>query len=109
MIFYKAYLHDYPPMAFIFDIFILVALYLWQLVRLFVGAKGNKLETSSTTFLFIIMSLLAVTGNVFFFRFQTFVLGFDYYLNLFVVAIAVLEMMLASFAAIEFKSLENSQ
>ena len=108
LLFYKAYLFDYPPTFFLLEVTALVLLTIWQLVRLFVGTKGNKLETSGTTLGFILMTLLAIGGNVFFLQYQTYVLGMETYLNYVCICLGAIELLLAGFAAIEFKSLENT-
>ena len=109
LLFYKAYLFDYPPLYFVLEVGALLLLTVWQLIRLFVGTKGNKLETSSTTLGFICMGLVALLGNVYFLQFQTYVLAMETYLNYLCICLGAIELLLSGFAAIEFKSLENTQ
>ena len=105
---YKAYANDYPKVFFLLEVAILLLLQTWQGIRLFIGSKGNKLETSAVTLGFLAMTVVALFGNVFFFSYQTFVLNLETYLAYASMAAAVVELLLGLFSAIEFKSLENT-
>ncbi len=80
-----------------------------QLLRLFIGSKGNKTETSATTGLFIMTTLITVGANIYFLKFQTYVLVIDTVINAISLISSAFEFVFAAFAAIEFKSLENSR
>ena len=76
---------------------------------MYCGSKGNKTETSSTTFIFVLLIFPCFIGNVYFIVLQTYSLAFDLILGLVLLLCMAMELVLAFFAAIEFKSLEKAQ
>lgn len=109
LIFYKAYLFKYPIEFFAIEVAALLALISFQYLRLFIGSKGNKTESSGTTVLFILMTIPTLLGTFYFMNFQTYVLVGEGILCAIGLFFGIVEFLLALFAAIEFKSLENSQ
>ena len=79
------------------------------MTRLFIGSKGNKVESSQVTALFLLATLVSCLGNIYYIQYQTYVLVAEIIIGAVSLVTGALEFLLASFVAIEFKSLENSQ
>ena len=80
-----------------------------QFTRLFLGSRGNKTESSTVTFLFLLLTLATFVGNLFFLSMQTYVIVIEVLIGFVCVIFSALELIFGIIAAIEFKSLENSQ
>ena len=78
-------------------------------MRLYIGSKGNKNESSMIMLLFLLCTVGSCAVNIYFVQFQTYVLVVDIIIGIISLAAGGLEFLFACFAAIEFKSLENSQ
>ena len=109
LMFWKIYRYSYPIEIFAFEILLFVILMLIQTTRIFLGSRGNKTESSTVTFFFIMLTLLAVLGNLYFLQVQTYIIVGEVLIGSIVLVFALLEFLFGIIAAIEFKSLENSQ
>ena len=108
-LFYKAYVYNYVAGYFGAEIVGVCALFSLQVLRLFVGSKGNKCEASDVTFSFLILTIITVATNVYYIQYQTYVLLIDVVIGAISLSAGSLEFIFGCFAAIEFKSLENSR
>ena len=108
LFFYKIYAFSYPMGLFLIEFVLFVALFIAQLIRLFLGSRGNKTESSTITFLFLLLTLGTVFGNFFFVRLQTYVIVIETAIGYVSIAFSAAELIFGIIAAIEFKSLENS-
>jgi hypothetical protein len=86
--------------------FLLVSL---QYFRIFCGSKGNKTETSSTTFFFCLLVIPCLVGNIYYIVLQTYALVFEVIMGVIIVICLLFELIVGFFAAIDFKSLEKAQ
>ena len=109
LMFWKIYRYSYPIEIFAFEILLFVILMLIQTTRIFLGSRGNKTESSTVTFFFIMLTLLAALGNLYFLQVQTYIIVGEVLIGSIVLVFALLEFLFGIIAAIEFKSLENSQ
>ena len=109
LFFYKIYAFSYPVGIFLLEVIIFIALFIGQLIRLFLGSRGNKTESSTVTFLFLLLTLGTVVGNFYFIRLQTYVIVIETAIGYLSMAFSAAELIFGIVAAIEFKSLENSQ
>ena len=109
LFFYKIYAFSYPMGLFLIEVLLFVALFITQLIRLFLGSRGNKTESSTVTFLFLLLTVCTVVGNLFFVRLQTYVIVIETAIGYVSIAFSAAEFIFGIIAAIEFKSLENSQ
>ena len=105
---YKAYLFRYPFTIFLAEFLGLILLYLVQSSRLFIGSKGNKCERSGVTFLFVLVTIITQLGLLYYAYFQTYVLQLDFILAIICLIFGMIEFFGGVFAAINFKSIENS-
>ena len=108
LMFYKIYLYSFPIGIFFLEVLIFVALVLVQFTRLFLGSRGNKTESSTVTFLFILLTIATVIGNLYFIQMQTYVIVIESVIGILCIIFGALEFLFGIIAAIEFKSLENS-
>ncbi len=108
-LFYKAYIFEYVGGYLTVEILGICALYGLQNLRLFMGSKGNKTETSHITIYFALISAITIAANIYYLQYQTYVLVLDVVLGAISLGAAGFEVMFACWTAIEFKSLENSR
>ena len=108
LLFYKIYQFSFPIGIFFLEALAFVILVLVQFMRLFLGSRGNKTESSTVTFIFILMTLGTICGNLYFLRLQTYVIFLEAVVGFVVIGLSALEFFFGVIAAIEFKSLENS-
>ena len=94
---------------FLFEVLVFVLLLMVQFMRLFLGSRGNKTESSTVTFIFILLTLGALCGNLYFLQMQTYVILWESFIGYGCIGLAVAEFIFGVIAAVEFKSLENSQ
>ena len=109
LLFYKIYQFSFPFGIFFLEGLIFVLLALGQFTRLFLGSRGNKTESSTVTFIFILLTLATIVGNLYFLRMQTYVIMLETVIGFVCVIFGAFEFIFGVVAAIEFKSLENSQ
>jgi transmembrane protein 216 len=109
LLFYKTYAFTFPALRFSIEILALVVLQVIQFTRIYVGSRGNKLESSGTTALFILMTLGSMVGVVYFLALQTYVLKIEELICFSLLVLAVCEFLFSCFALIEFKALESAQ
>ena len=109
LLFWKIYQFSFPQGIFFFECGIFVILALAQFTRLFLGSRGNKTESSTVTFFFLLLTVATILGNLYFIRTQTYVIVLELLIGIVSVFFAGLELIFGLIAAIEFKSLENSQ
>ena len=109
LLFYKIYQFSFPIGIFFLEVLIFVLLTLVQFTRLFLGSRGNKTESSTVTFLFILLTVVTIIGNYYFVSMQTYVIILETAIGLLSIIFGALEFLFGIIAAIEFKSLENSQ
>ena len=108
LMFYKIYEFSFPIGIFFMEILIFVLLMLVQFMRLFLGSRGNKTESSTVTFLFILLTLATLCGNLYFLQMQTYVILLESVIGFCCIGLSAAEFIFGVVAAIEFKSLENS-
>jgi membrane protein YdbS with pleckstrin-like domain len=77
-------------------------------LRLYCGSKGNKTETSQTIFFFLVLILPCLIGNIYYIILQTYALVIEVILGIIIIICMILELFIALFAAIDFKSLEKA-
>ena len=109
LFFYKIYMFSFPIAIFFLEVLVFVVLVLLQFTRLFLGSRGNKTESSTVTFLFILLTIVTAVGNLYFLQLQTYVIVVEAFLGFICLGFSALELIFVIIAAIEFKSLENSQ
>ena len=109
LMFYKIYLYSFPLGIFFLEALVFIVLVLAQFARIFLGSRGNKTESSTVTFLFILLTLGTIIGNLYFIQVQTYVIVIETVIGLLSIAFGAFEFLFGIIAAIEFKSLENSQ
>ena len=108
LLFYKAYIFSYVAGYFVIEILAICALLGLQIMRIYIGSKGNKTESSIIMVLFLACTAASCAVNIYFVQFQTYVLVVDIIIGIASLVAGGLEFLFACFAAIEFKSLENS-
>ena len=108
LMFYKIYLYSFPISIFFLEVLIFVVLSFLQFTRIFLGSRGNKTESSTVTFLFILLTIATIVGNFYFIEMQTYVIVIETAIGFICVGFGALEFLFGIIAAIEFKSLENS-
>lgn len=108
-LYYKKYQLIYPDGYFELEQLGVIMLCGLSYFRLYCGSKGNKTETSSTTFLFVLLIFPCFIGNIYYIVLQTYALVFDLIMGLVLLICMALELVLAFFAAVEFKSIEKAQ
>mmetsp|Transcript_3065 Transcript_3065/g.7673 ORF Transcript_3065/g.7673 Transcript_3065/m.7673 type:complete len:143 (-) Transcript_3065:115-543(-) len=86
------------------EVFLIFAVVIVNVVRLFLGSKGNKTENRVLLIIFIVLSLFAALGNIFFIIFQTYVLRIEMVLNVISLVFIGLETLFAIFAMVRFVS-----
>ncbi len=109
LLFYKGYIFSYVAGYFVVEILGICALVVLQFTRLFIGSKGNKIESSKIMVMFLLCTVITCAANIYYIQFQTYVLVADIIIGIASLVAGGLEFLFACFAAIEFKSLENSQ
>ena len=109
LLLYKIYLYSFPVGIFFLEVFIFGVLQIAQFTRLFLGSRGNKTESSIVTFFFILVTLVTILGNIYFVRVQTYVIMLELVIGFISIIFGALEFFFGVIAAIDFKSLENSQ
>ena len=87
----------------------MLLLALVQFTRLFLGSRGNKTESSTVTFFFLLLTIATIIGNLYFLQLQTYVIVVEVAIGFLSIGFSVAEILFGIVAAIEFKSLENSQ
>ena len=107
-LYYKRYQLIYPDGYFEIEQVAMLLLLALQYFRLYCGSKGNKTETSSTTFVFIVLIIPCFVGNVYYAVLQTYALAWELIMGVVLLICQALELVLALFAAIDFKSLEKA-
>ena len=108
MLFWKVYKFQFPIEVFFLELLIFIVLAFLQFTRLFLGSRGNKTESSTVTFLFLLITLVTFLGNFFFLSFQTYVIVIEVLIGFLCLIFSGFELIFGIVAAIEFKSLENS-
>ena len=108
LLLFKAYYYRYQFKWFGIELAILIGLQAFQFLRIFIGEKGNKLETAGITFLFVVMTLIALAVGVYFIGFQTYVLLIEAIVCIVSLFFNAIEFFMGCYAAIEFKSMEHS-
>ena len=109
LLFYKIYEFSFPIGIFFLETLAFIVLVLVQFMRLFLGSRGNKTESSTVTFIFILLTLITICGNLYFLQMQTYVIFLEAVVGFIVMGLSAFEFIFGVIAAIEFKSLENSQ
>ena len=109
LLFWKIYQYSFPLEFFLLEVGLFVLLACAQFMRLFLGSRGNKTESSTVTFFFLLITLGTLVGNLYFLGIQTYVIVAEALIGVVVIAFSLLEILFGIIAAIEFKSLENSQ
>ncbi|CDW79221.1 UNKNOWN [Stylonychia lemnae] len=108
-LYYKRYLLIYPTGYFELE-FVGIAITLSvQYFRLFCGSRGNKNEASLITFFFILLCLPCLIGHIYYVILQTYALAFEVIMGVIIVLCIIIELLLAFFASIDFRSLEKAQ
>ena len=108
-LFYKAYAFNYVASYFVAELLGLLLLWALQHIRLHMGSKGNKNETSGAVVLFCGLSVLTIGGSLFYITSQTYVMIFDLVLGGLSVLCGLFEMVVGFVCAIKYHSLENSR
>ena len=80
-----------------------------QNVKIYLGSKGNKTETSGYTCLFLVMLLLSLFLFIYYSSIQTYVLSVEILFGLVGAILCLAELVLGFIAWISFRSLERSQ
>lgn len=66
---YKAFVYDYVVGYFIAEVIGICALFALQWLRLFIGSKGNKTETSNITVWFLLVTLITCATNLYYIQY----------------------------------------
>ena len=106
---YKIYQFSFPIGIFFLETLFVLLLALVQFTRLFLGSRGNKTESSTVTFFFLLLTIATIIGNLYFLQLQTYVIVVEVAIGFLSIGFSILEILFGIVAAIEFKSLENSQ
>mmetsp|Transcript_23018 Transcript_23018/g.46522 ORF Transcript_23018/g.46522 Transcript_23018/m.46522 type:complete len:145 (+) Transcript_23018:220-654(+) len=94
----------YPRARYGPEIVLVFAYMLVEIMRLFLGSKGNKTEHAVTLIAFLVLCIFSVLANVFLLVWQTYVLRLDLILNLISVVFVALEALAAIFAILRFSA-----
>ena len=78
---YKSFQLPYPASVFQLEFIFLLLFLSWQMIKIFLGSKGNKTETNLTTLFFVLLNIPSIFGFVFFMILQTYVLVIEVILN----------------------------
>ena len=108
LLFYKVYAFTFPARLFTAEVIILVILQLIQFLRIFIGSKGNKLEQSGTTSVFILLIFPSIIGGLYFIALQTYTLLLETLVGGLIIVLSLIEFIFACFAILDFKTLQNA-
>lgn len=92
----------YPANRLAPEVVLVFACLLVEAVRLFIGSKGNKTENHLLVIFFLVLSLFAALGNIFYVVFQTYVLRIDMALNVVSMVFVGLEVLFGMYAVFRF-------
>jgi len=81
LLIYKTYQLPYPSAVWELEFVMLWLFYAWQLIKIDLGSRGNKTESSLTTIIFVLLNIPSVFAYVFYIRLQTYVLVVEVILN----------------------------
>ena len=81
LLIYKSYELPYPTAVWELEFTFLLIFWCWQMVKIFLGTKGNKTETNLTTLFFVLLCIPSILAFVFFLILQTYVLVVELILN----------------------------
>ena len=81
LLFYKTYGLPYPSAVWELEFVFLLLFWAWQMIKIFLGSKGNKTEHATTTLFFVILNIPSIFAYVFFLRLQTYVLVLEVVIN----------------------------
>ena len=108
-LYYKHYQLIYPNGYFELEQVGAILLTALSYFRLYCGSKGNKTETSFITLGFLALIIPCFAGNIYYVVLQTYALAFEVIIGAVLLICQAMELVLAFFAAIDFKSLEKAQ
>ncbi|XP_037693966.1 transmembrane protein 80-like isoform X4 [Choloepus didactylus] len=91
LIVYKSQAFSYPPASLVLDLALLLAMGLLEVIRLYLGAKGNLLEAEAPLAASLLLTAAAVLLGVHFRYWQTLVLRADVALGTALLALHGLE------------------
>mmetsp|Transcript_22515 Transcript_22515/g.30910 ORF Transcript_22515/g.30910 Transcript_22515/m.30910 type:complete len:89 (+) Transcript_22515:235-501(+) len=77
-------------------------------VRLNAGIRGNRIESTSDMIMFIFFTVFAVSSNVYFIQFQTYILKIEAIIHLIAVGFICFELLLSVWCIIIFRSLNKA-
>lgn len=101
-IIYKAVKWPYPTSVLAWECTSLSLLCVIEAVRLTLGTRGNRTQSSRVTALFAVLCLPCIVAHVYFARYQTYVLRVDQVVNIIALIPLCLSTLLAPVAAVAF-------
>lgn len=107
-LYYKKYQLIYPDGYFELEQIGMILLVALQYFRIYCGSKGNKTETSSVIVIFTVLVIPCFIGNIYYMVLQTYALAFEIIIGVVLLISQAVELVLALFAIIDFKSLEKA-
>ena len=81
LMFYKSYGLPYPSAVWALEFVLLLCFWAWQMIKVDLGTRGNKTESSVTTLFMVLLNLPSIFAFVFYLRLQTYVLVLEVILN----------------------------
>lgn len=81
LLIYKSYELPYPTAVWELEFIMLILFYGWQMIKVDLGSRGNKTESSITTLLFTLLNIPSIFAYAFYIRLQTYVLVIEVILN----------------------------
>ncbi|CAI2382782.1 unnamed protein product [Moneuplotes crassus] len=108
LLIYKSFELIYPSSVFELEVTFLILFWIWQLIKIFLGSKGNKTETNLTTLFFVILTIPSIFGFCFYMLLQTYVLVIEIILNAIGIFFCVLELIIGFVQFFIFRKIEKS-
>ncbi len=97
---FKKHAYDYPPRTVIYEVIILILLFLINMFRIRLTSIGNKTERALILLFAVILGIIVLVGYIFFMIIQTFVTNFDFafsFIGLIITAFELLFSILTMF------------
>lgn len=90
---FKKHAYDYPPRTVIYEVIILILLFLINMFRIRLTSIGNKTERALILLFAVILGIIVLVGYIFFMIIQTFVTNFDFAFSLIGLIIIAFELL----------------
>ncbi|CAI2382975.1 unnamed protein product [Moneuplotes crassus] len=108
LLIYKSSALPYPPLYFGLEFIFLLLFWLWQMMKISLGSRGNRTEKNSITLLFIIFNVPSIIVFLFFMVFQTYSLIIEVVMNILGILLCIFEIISGFMQFLVFRHIERS-